>query len=87
MRTQTPIAAVGLIATLAACAAALGATTRAASDPGVTPTTILLGATTPLTGPAAAYQSVARGANAYFQYVNSRGGVLGRKITYTYLDD
>jgi branched-chain amino acid transport system substrate-binding protein len=85
MRTKT------LIAVLAACAAAgtaaWGATARTATDPGLTPTSILLGATTPLTGPAAAYASVARGANAYFQYVNSKGGVLGRKITYTYLDD
>src|SRR5262249_41761310 len=72
---------------LAACAVALGATAERAADPGVTPTSILLGATTPLTGPAAAYASVARGANAYFQYVNSKGGVLGRKITYTFLDD
>ena len=58
------------------------ATTRASR-----PTSILLGATTPLTGPASAYSSVARGANAYFQYVNAKGGVFGRKITYTYLDD
>src|SRR5512144_2909181 len=36
---------------------------------------------------AAAYASVARGADAYFKYVNARGGVNGRKIEYTYLDD
>jgi branched-chain amino acid transport system substrate-binding protein len=86
VRTKTLIVA-ALAAVLAASAVALAGTTRVASDPGVTPTSILLGATTPLSGPAAAYASVARGANAYFQYVNSRGGVLGRKITYTYLDD
>jgi branched-chain amino acid transport system substrate-binding protein len=86
VRTKTLIAAV-LAAALAASTVALAGTTRLASDPGVTPTSILLGGTTPLSGPAAAYASVARGANAYFQYVNSRGGVLGRKITYTYLDD
>ena len=58
-----------------------------AADPGVTPTTILLGGTSPLTGPAAAYASVARGAKAYFDYVDAKGGVKGRKIEYEYLDD
>jgi ABC-type branched-subunit amino acid transport system substrate-binding protein len=72
---------------LLAGAVALAGTTHTVDDPGVTPTSILLGGTTPLTGPAAAYASVARGANAYFQYVNAHGGVLGRKITYKYLDD
>ena len=36
---------------------------------------------------AAAYASVARGADAYFKYVNARGGVNGRRIVYKYLDD
>jgi branched-chain amino acid transport system substrate-binding protein len=55
--------------------------------PGVTSTTITIGGTVPLTGPAAAYGSVGRGADAYFKYVNSKGGVLGRKIDYKYDDD
>ena len=59
----------------------------ALATPGVTPTTITLGGTVPLTGPAAAYASVGRGADAYFQYVNSKGGVFGRKIVYKYEDD
>jgi branched-chain amino acid transport system substrate-binding protein len=53
----------------------------------VTPTTITLGGTIPVTGPAAAYGSVGRGADAYFKYVNSRGGVFGRKIVYKFEDD
>jgi branched-chain amino acid transport system substrate-binding protein len=85
---RTALAAITLAALmLVACAAALAGTSRSSADPGVTPTSILLGGTTPLTGPASSYSSVARGANAYFQYVNSKGGVNGRKITYTYLDD
>ena len=40
--------------------------------PGVTSTQILIGGTTPLSGPASAYQSVAKGAAAYFRYVNPR---------------
>jgi branched-chain amino acid transport system substrate-binding protein len=40
-----------------------------------------------LSGPAAAFGSVARGSDAYFKYVNARGGVHGRKIVYKYVDD
>jgi hypothetical protein len=68
----------------AAAALALGAPT---ATPGVTPTTITLGGTIPISGPAAAYASVGKGADAYFKYVNSKGGVHGRKIVYKYLDD
>ena len=59
----------------------------AASETGVTPTEIVIGGTTPLSGPASAYQSVAKGAAAYFRYVNAKGGVNKRKITYIYKDD
>ena len=41
----------------------------------------------PLTGEAAAFGSVGPGAKAYFDYVNAKGGVNGRKISYTYYDD
>jgi branched-chain amino acid transport system substrate-binding protein len=58
-----------------------------ASTPGVTSTSILLGGTAPLTGPEAAYAPVARGAQAYFAYVNAHGGVFKRKINYKVLDD
>jgi branched-chain amino acid transport system substrate-binding protein len=75
------------VAALAAFAVLPGALASSSSDPGITSTTILLGGTSPLTGPAAAYASVARGAKAYFDYVDSKGGVAGRKIQYTYLDD
>ncbi len=69
-----------MIAPIAAAALAL-------ATPGVTATTITIGGTVPITGPAAAYGSVGRGADAYFKYVNSRGGVFGRKIVYKYEDD
>jgi ABC-type branched-subunit amino acid transport system substrate-binding protein len=58
-----------------------------ASDPGVTPNSIKLGGTVPLSGEAAAFGSVAPGAKAYFDYVNAKGGVFGRKISYIYYDD
>ncbi len=73
-----------------ALALAVGLTSawgRESADPGVTSTSILLGGTTPLSGLASGYASVARGAEAYFKYVNSKGGVNGRMITFKYLDD
>ena len=58
-----------------------------AATPGVTPTTITIGGTVPISGPAAAYGSVGKGADAYFRYVDSQGGVFGRRIVYKFLDD
>lgn len=73
-----------MIAHIAAAAVALGAPT---ATPGVTSNSITIGGTIPISGPAAAYGSVGRGAEAYFKHVNSGGGVFGRKINYKYLDD
>jgi branched-chain amino acid transport system substrate-binding protein len=68
-----------------AVATAAGASTGA--DPGVTPTSVLIGGTVPLSGEAAAFGSVGPGAKAYFDWVNARGGVNGRKIDYRFYDD
>jgi branched-chain amino acid transport system substrate-binding protein len=57
------------------------------ADPGVSSTTIVIGGTSPLTGRAAAYASVARGARAYFESINAKGGVAKRKIDYRIVDD
>ena len=81
------IAAVGAIL-LAACGnSSSNSNTPSASDVGVTKDSILLGSTTPLSGPAAAYGTIAKSEDAYFQYLNDNGGVNGRKITLKYLDD
>ncbi len=56
--------------------------------PGVTDTEIVLGTHLPLSGsPAAAYGPIADGMNAYFDYINSQGGVHGRKIKLLVGDD
>lgn len=60
---------------------------RSGGDPGVTDDQILIGGTVPLSGDQVAYAALARGADAYFKYVNSRGGVRGRQIKYLYVDD
>ena len=66
-------------------AGAAGAAPRA--TPGVTATTITLGGTAPFTGEASAAGGVARGADAYFKWVNAHGGIHGRKVVYKVLDD
>jgi ABC-type branched-subunit amino acid transport system substrate-binding protein len=66
----------------------LPATAGAESTPGVTSSSITIGATVPLTGPAApGYDEIAPAMTAVFDYVNAHGGVFGRKIHYKYLDD
>jgi branched-chain amino acid transport system substrate-binding protein len=86
-RKLTSAALVSAAALVLGVTAAFAAQSTAGADPGVTPTSVLLGGTSPLSGSASAYASVARGADAYFKYVNGRGGVAGRKITYRYVDD
>lgn len=59
-----------------------------ASAPGVTATSILLGSTQPLTGPAApGYSEIAPASKALFDAVNAAGGIYGRKIVYKYVND
>ena len=54
---------------------------------GVQPRELLLGGYLPLTGPLQNIGDVAKGADAYFQYINDQGGVHGRLIRYQYVDD
>src|SRR5450759_5678727 len=71
-----------------ACGGSSSSTTNTASAPGITATTITIGSHQPLTGPAApGYSEISPASNAYFQWVNDHGGVLGRKIVYKYEDD
>ena len=84
MKRAPSVVAVLAAALAVALPTALGGS---AADPGISSTTILIGGTSPLTGPAAAYASVARGAKAYFDSVNAKGGVAKRKIDYRIVDD
>ena len=56
-------------------------------DPGVTSSSIKIGGTFPLTGPASLYKTIPVAEKAYFDYINDLGGVNGRKIDFTILDD
>ncbi len=81
------VAAAGLLAGLA-CGTTQGnqgATTT--QEVGVTSSSVTIGTTTPLSGPASFYAPVSKGANAYYQYINAQGGVNGRQIKYIVYDD
>jgi branched-chain amino acid transport system substrate-binding protein len=56
-------------------------------DPGVTSSSIKIGGTFPLTGPASLYKTIPAAEKAYFDYTNDHGGVNGRKIDFSILDD
>ena len=71
-----------------------GALAGPAADPGVTATSIKIGTTMPLSGPASLYAPIATGMRAYFSYINSRKssvdgkrGVYGRQIVLKVEDD
>src|SRR5689334_18997470 len=93
LRLRLPVVAAAVTAALVAAGCGSSGSGgsgggAAASVPGVTKTQILIGSHQPLTGPAApGYSEIAPAANAYFQHGNSKGGINGRKIKYTYLDD
>ena len=64
-----------------------------AATPGVTQSSIVIGGTFPLSGPASLYAPIPRGMEAYFNYINNRKGkdgkkgIHGRKIVWKYYDD
>jgi ABC-type branched-subunit amino acid transport system substrate-binding protein len=60
---------------------------HAASVAGVTDTEVVIGMSTPLSGPAALWGVTAQGAKAWADYVNDKGGVNGRKIKVIMKDD
>ncbi len=75
------------LSVVAAALIVVSAGARPVATPGVSATEIKLGSSVPLSGEASVAGNVARGADAYFKYINAKGGVNGRKISFTYLDD
>jgi len=74
----------GLALAAVSATAAFGARS---ADPGITKTSIHIGGTFPLTGVASAYKTIPAAEAAYYAYVNDHGGVNGRKIDFTVVDD
>jgi ABC-type branched-subunit amino acid transport system substrate-binding protein len=54
---------------------------------GVTDTEVVIGLTTPLSGPAAAWGNTAVAMEAWTRYVNDQGGIHGRKLKVVMKDD
>jgi len=64
------------------------ASAQKAYDPGASDTEIKLGQSTPLSGPASAFGAGAgRAVIGYFEMLNENGGINGRKISFTQLDN
>jgi branched-chain amino acid transport system substrate-binding protein len=76
-------------ALLGAAVSALPGFPRAqlAAEAGVSKSEIRLGQTHPLSGPLSALASIGKGSAAYFQMVNDKGGIGGRKISLIARDD
>ncbi|KJC60337.1 branched-chain amino acid ABC transporter substrate-binding protein [Bradyrhizobium sp. LTSPM299] len=75
-----------------AAVALLGLVTGASAqlkkyDPGATDTEIMIGNIAPYSGPASAYSVHGRVAAAYFDMINEKGGIRGRKIKFISYDD
>ncbi len=87
-RLTTAGVALALCTTMVIAGGSIATSGAATKVPGVTAHQITIGATVPLTGIASqGYNEVAKAANAVFKYVNSKGGVNGRKIRYILKDD
>lgn len=56
-------------------------------DEGVSDTEIKIGNTNPYSGPAAAYGTIGKALEAYFNKINEEGGINGRKIVFVTRDD
>jgi branched-chain amino acid transport system substrate-binding protein len=75
----------GALLVTAAVAGTAGASPQ--GTPGVSSKQILIGGTFPYTGPAALYKTIPAAEQAWYAYVNARGGVFHRKIVDKTIDD
>ncbi|MBR1301132.1 ABC transporter substrate-binding protein [Bradyrhizobium sp. AUGA SZCCT0042] len=76
-----------LIASLMVVPFSGGAAAQKAYGPGVSDTEILIGQTAPYSGPASAFSRIHKTEIAYFDYLNSKGGINGRKVRLLSYDD
>jgi branched-chain amino acid transport system substrate-binding protein len=76
-----------LLAGLLAVALAGTASAQKKYDPGATDTEIKIGNIMPYSGPASAYATIGKTEAAYFNKLNSEGGINGRKINFITYDD
>jgi ABC-type branched-subunit amino acid transport system substrate-binding protein len=83
MGRKTTALAIGLLFAVGSAAAAADKTYA----PGVSDSEIKLGQSIPYSGPASAFSPVGRVQVAYFKMLNAKGGINGRKVELTSLDN
>ena len=91
---RVSLAGLALIgALLLAIPSAFAKSDLVAADPGITSSSIKIGGTFPLTGPASSYAPIPQAMKAYFSYINARRGpdgkrgIYGRQVVFNYYDD
>src|SRR5689334_13465464 len=67
--------------------ASLGAATQKVRDQGVTDTEIRIGNVMPYSGELEVFGQIGKAETAYFEAINERGGINGRKIRFLSYDD
>src|SRR5471032_3317412 len=75
------------LAGLLAVAVTSAANAQKKYDPGATDTEIKIGNIMPYSGPASAYATIGKTEAAYFNKLNTEGGINGRKINFISYDD
>src|ERR1700710_3307195 len=75
------------LAGLLAVSVSSAASAQKKYDPGATDTEIKIGNIMPYSGPASAYATIGKTEAAYFNKINSEGGINGRKINFVSYDD
>ena len=83
-RTQRTLGVVAVAAAMLTFGQAYGAENY---GPGASATEIKIGNTNPYSGPASSYGTIGRALDAYFEMINERGGINGRKINFITYDD
>jgi len=65
----------------------LSAISERVREPGVTDTEIRIGNVMPYSGSLAVFGAIGKAEAAYFEMINERGGINGRKVRFIYYDD
>jgi len=87
MKTTTKLFATGVSLAVAVLMNVSAAQAQKKYDPGASDTEIRLGQTVPHSGPGSLYGVLGRVAVAYFEMINEKGGINGRKVKMLSLDD
>jgi ABC-type branched-subunit amino acid transport system substrate-binding protein len=85
LRSNSVARAIAVAALLVAASAAFAGDKK--YDPGASDTEIKIGQTVPHSGPGSLYGVLGRIGEAYFQMLNDKGGINGRKIKFLTMDD